>query len=79
MHRRRVLLINIHFSEFVVMYTDIHVLKQTKLISDMLQSPKLDLSAAAIVQECNLNRERNETSWHCIWELTKQVADNVEI
>ncbi|XP_066965519.1 zinc finger MYM-type protein 1-like [Macrobrachium rosenbergii] len=52
-----------------------HILYKTKLVSDVLQSSSLDLSAAAqmidaIQQE--LKNERSEKAWHSIWE--KAVA-----
>ncbi len=55
---------NIDFGFLVclVLFTNIH--KKTKLLSDMLQSPKLDLAAAAdMVQtiQQDLAEERNDT------------------
>ena len=64
----------------LVMFT--HILHKTKLLSDMLQSPALDLSAAAdlieTVQE-ELREERNELSWHGIWSKAEDIAKELDI
>ena len=64
----------------LVLFT--HVLKKTKLLSDMLQSPSLDLSAAAdMVQtvQGDLSTERNEKTWHVLWSKAEEIRNETSI
>lgn len=64
----------------LVMFTKI--LHKSKLLSDMLQSPALDLAAAAdlieTVQE-ELREERNDVSWNVIWSKAEEMAKELDI
>ena len=64
----------------LVLFT--HVLKKTKLLPDMLQSPSLDLSAAAdMVQtvQRDLSTERNEKTWHVLWSKAEEIRNETSI
>ena len=58
------------------------LLKKTKLLSDALQSPTLDLSAAAemiqTIQEEILD-EININAWHEIWEKAEDIRQKLDI
>lgn len=81
-HDARNLLMNITFPTLVCLVMFTHILRQTKLLSDMLQSPSLDLSAAAdeieSVQE-DLQEQRCEKVWQSIWQECTDLAKTLEI
>lgn len=78
----RCLLNNITFSTIVCLIMFSKILQQTKLISDMLQSPSVNLAAAADhidVLQSDLKEQRNAEPWHMIWEEAAGLAKEVDI
>ncbi|XP_066950702.1 zinc finger MYM-type protein 1-like [Macrobrachium rosenbergii] len=61
-----------------------HILHKTKLVSDMLQSPSLGLSATAQIIDAiqqELKNERSEKARHSIWEKAVAMSQthNIEV
>ena len=81
-HDAASILMNISFTTILCLVMFTHILHKTKLVSDMLQSPSLDLSAAAnlidTVQQ-DLQNERSEEAWHNIWERGVEMSQAPEV
>lgn len=71
---------NFSFLLSLVMFSDL--LHRTKLLSDMLQSPTLDLAAAADMVETvreDILKQRSHDIWSSIWDTAENLAKEVEI
>ena len=72
--------VDLSFILSLVLYTE--VLHITKLLSNMLQSPTLDLAAAADMVETvreDLAARRNEEKWAALYQKAKQLAQELDI
>lgn len=81
-HDARCLLASLTFDIIVCLAMFTHLLQRTKLLSDMLQSPSLNLSAAADMIDSvteDLASERQEDTWKSIWQRAINLAHSVSI
>lgn len=72
----------INFSFIICLVVLENLLHRTKLLSDMLQSPTLDLAAAADLVETlhdELEEERESSSWEALWSKANDMAKELDI
>ncbi|XP_066975439.1 zinc finger MYM-type protein 1-like [Macrobrachium rosenbergii] len=72
----------VNFSFIISLVVFENLLHRTKLLSDMLQSPTLDLAAAADMLETvhdELEQEREGSNWDILWSKAKDMAKELDI
>ncbi|XP_066963405.1 zinc finger MYM-type protein 1-like [Macrobrachium rosenbergii] len=72
----------VNFSFIISLVVFENLLHRTKLLSDMLQSPTLDLAAAADMVETlhddELEQEREGSNWEILWSKATDVAKELD-